>query len=296
MTKENILLIEDWTLEGRQSYIDKNRIEVELSIEHAAEELSDSDISRIFGSMDEVVPEVIKRFLVPNLDPDKVPCRDLNLFSQLKFWAKHKTCGQSSLSGIDSIRISDEILTIDGELGSVFDRISKTLKCFNEMVDADLVGYWLIANKKLCAELSDGYTISIEREHSPTQKTRYKSDASFRFLYLYLDLGNRVSLREHCCRLDYEYKYLRKNKNQPQYVAPQYPESHTLKHGIRQFIAKVIYELVLEKDNFERIDLALSRPFAKKALLDQYEFDQNMKEAYWPKLKQLKVLGGNYDD
>lgn len=291
------LPITDWSLDGRKAYIEKNRLQVELTIETAAEELSDTEISCVFGSMDRLPDEIIKRFLVRDLNPDKLPCQDLSLFSQMKFWIQHKTGGKVTVGRGTSClpnEIHENVVapSLDASLVS---KVSNTLQRFNQLVDADLVGYWLQAHKKLRAELSgDLQRVNLDppqNNHSSPQKTRYKSDASFRFAYLYLGIEAWQVLQNHSYQAAFQARYFSKSQNKPQYVAPTKPEEHALKHGIRSYIARVIQEIATQQDNLELLDLALIKPAIKKALLDQYEFDRGMKESSWCYLEQLKKLG-----
>lgn len=159
-------------------------------------------------------------------------------------------------------------------------------------MDADLVGFWLEANKKLRKYVGDPLGGSAEdtcRNTSNSQRTRYKADACFRFNYLHLKLGNIPEIRDQSVRVDYESKYFQRGNNSPQYVyRGTEPESHQTKHEIRTFIMRLIEQLSSMNEDLDSIERILLMPTLKRALLDVYEFDARMKEKGWWLLLTLK--------
>jgi hypothetical protein len=292
--KTDDLTLDDWTLEGRKKFVEEHRDGIVLIIEHAAESLDDEKVSKVFGAMEKVPEAVINRFLVPELDPSKLPCADINVFSQLEFWIKHKTGGRAGAArqtcspspDIDELEGS-RYLTINPE-----EKIADTLKELNSKVDADLVGFWFEANKKLIQYVGDQLGYSAQGtcgNTSDTQRTRYKADASFRFNYLHLKLGNIPEVKDHSVRVDYESKYFQKGNNAPQYVyRGTEPESHQTKHEVRTFILRLIEQLSSMNEDLDSFERKLLIPTLKKALLDVYEFDAGMREKGWGLLSTLK--------
>ncbi len=285
---------DDWTLEGRNKFVEEHRDRIVLIIEHAAESLDDEKVSKVFGAMEKVPEAVINRFLVPELDSSKLPCADINVFSQLDFWIKHKTGGRTGAAG-QSCFPSPDIDELEGSVDlaiNPIEKIATTLKQLNSKVDADLVGFWLEANKKLKQYAVDQFWDSAEdtfRNTSNAQRTRYKADACFRFNYLHLELGNIPEVRDHSARVNYESKYFQKGNNSPQYVYRGVePESHQTKHEIRTFIMRLIEQLYSMNEDFDAIERKLLIPTLKKALLDVYEFDAGMREKGWGLLSTLK--------
>ncbi|MFC3678775.1 hypothetical protein [Bacterioplanoides pacificum] len=279
----NDLTPDDWTLEGRKNFVEEHRDRIVLIIEHAAETLLDDEtVSTVYGSMDKVPDEVINRFLVPELDSSKLPCTDISVFSELHFWTKHKTRGRKGAARQSGSSFPD-VDGVEGASDLVLDpmeKVATTLKRLNSKVDADLVGFWLEANKKFKEYIGDQFEGSAEdtcRNTSPPQRSRYKADACFRFNYLHLKLGNIPDVRDRTARRDYESKYFQKGNNSPQYVyRGTEPESHQTKQEIRTFIMRLIEQLSSMNEDLDNLERILLKPALKKALLDLYEFDDSM--------------------
>jgi len=274
---------DDWTLEGRTKFVEEYRDRIVLIIEHAAENLGDETVSKVFGAIVRIPEEVIKRFLVPELDPSKLPCTDIGVFSELDFWIKHKTGGRAGAKrrATNAFLEVEEVEGVGDVNYEPIEKICETLIELNSKVDADLVGFWLEANKRLRVKLGTNFDSSgadrIEQT-SNTQKSRYKADACFRFNYLYLKLGNAREIKDQNALNDYETKYFKKGSNLPQYVFKGVePESHHTKHEIRKFIMRLFELLASMHEDLDELDRRLLKPAVKKALLDVYEFDEKMK-------------------
>jgi len=90
---ENNLPIENWSQEGREEYIEKNRLIVELVIQEALENLREDITSKAFGSQEEAVTKIIELFVSPIFSLECVLYKNIKLFTQLKFWVNFKTAG-----------------------------------------------------------------------------------------------------------------------------------------------------------------------------------------------------------
>lgn len=291
MSDIDLIPITDWSLSGRQAYVESNRAIIELVIDRAVEAFSDDVIFRVFGSVEDVPSEIIKRFLVPELDQFKVPARDISLFSHIFFWVKHKTSGRGSSKSLITASLdhpSSLLCEVNNDIGNSLDnqcfRISSSLKTFNDLVASDVIGYWMMGNKKLLDTFLPSEDHAIEHQGSETKKTKYKADASFRFCYHFLKLSDKLS--EERNRVYFESKYLVKGPNKPQYVSAN-EESHIQKHNVRLFIKKLIQFYELHYSDYDELSHCLIKPMAKKSLLDQYEFDRKSADKYGSKLKSL---------
>lgn len=296
----NTLPITDWSHEGRQEYVDRNRQVIELVIEQALEEFDEKIISLAFHTQDKAVINIINLFLTKHFCSDRLHTKmpkDITLFSQLRFWIKFKTAGKIYIGDRtykqgQANHIIEPIPQEKDDIDLLTKELASNLNKLNQKVAADLIGYWLLANKKLLGELSSSEGISspseIENDVSGTQKTRYKADASFRYLYLFFNI------KEHLNTVDlYENKYLVKGDNRPQYVA-RYKESHHDKHQVRQIIKRIINrfnEIYVDTDDKNFLIRALFKSIAKNAVLDVYEINKNdpSHSDYVQKLKNLKV-------
>jgi len=291
MSNIDLMPITDWSLAGRQDYVENHRIKIELVIGMAFEKLSEDVVSRIFKSVDEGVATVIRRFLVLELDPLKVPACDISLFSQLNFWIKHKTGGRaSSKSHITKSHDQADWSLAEGkhEQGvcaeNLLNQIIMSLESFNFLVAPDVIGYWMIANKKLLDSFLSSADKAFEHQGSEAKKTKYKADASFRFCYHFLRLSDKLS--EEYSKAAFESKYLVKGPNKPQYVSGN-EESHISKHQVRSFIKKVIQFYEEHYNDYDELTHCLIKPMTKKSLLDQYEFDKESITEFGKKLKSL---------
>lgn len=293
------LPITDWSLVGRQTYVDRNRRVIELIIEQALEDFDEKAISNAFRHQTNAVTKIIDLFLLNHFSVDRLPIdipKDITLFSQLPFWVSFKTAGNVHAGDgaykqalVESDYELPEFKVDDIDLHQ--QKLAKNLKKLNQHVAPDLIGYWLQANKKLLNELSGSgefsKVVEIENDVSDSQKSRYKADASFRYLYLFLNIAEHINTVE-----SYENKYFVKGLNCPQYVAG-HPETHQTKHQIRLTIKQIInrlYEIYLETGDHDVLTLSLFKAIAKKAVLDVYEINKN--EPYYSdcahKLLQLK--------
>lgn len=286
--------IKDWSLEGRQKFVKKHEQQIRLIISNVAEELSENTVSKVFRSIEEIPNEVIKRFLVQHLDPVKLPCQDIKIFTHLVFWISHKTGGRvkAQNSSFTGKRSTDNL---EGGSFNGIDFIEKcahTLSNLNSKVDPDLIGFWLEANKQLREVVCDepcGLENKILAQVSDSQKTRYKADACFRFVYLHFKLGNNINISPQVALTDYESKYFQKGTNTPQYVHKgTEPESHQTKHEVRKLIAQLIELLAGMGSDLEKLEHALIKPAFKKALLDIYELDSSMKKTAQTHIETFK--------
>ncbi|MCG9745766.1 MULTISPECIES: hypothetical protein [Shewanella] len=297
--RDSDLPITDWSMIGRQNYVDENRLVIELVIEQALEEFEEKTISVTFGHQDTAVDKIINLFLLSHFCVERLPTaipKDITLFSELSFWVSLKTAGNVNAGGkaYKQAFVESEHELPDSKVADI-DRhvqpLARNLKKLSKKVAPDLIGYWLQANKKLLNELavSDdlSWDIEIENEVSAPQITRYKVDASFRYLYQFLNIKEHINSVEL-----YENKYFVKGLNRPQYVAEQ-SETHQTKHQVRQKIKQIInrfHSIHTQTGDNDFLTRALFKAIAKKAVLDVYEINKN--EPYYSdyahKLKQLK--------
>ncbi|WP_281213273.1 hypothetical protein [Shewanella insulae] len=297
--RDSDLPITDWSKIGRQNYVDENRLVIELVIEQALEDFDEKVISVVFGHQANAVSKIIDLFLLSHFCVEQLPTaipKDITLFSQLSFWVSFKTAGNVNDGGkaYKKAYVESEHELPDSKVADI-DRhvqpLARNLKKLSKKVAPDLIGYWLQANKKLLKELalSDSFSrdVEIENDVSDPQKTRYRADASFRYLYLFLNIAEHIDTVEV-----YENKYFVKGLNRPQYVSG-YSETHQTKHQVRQTIKYIInrfYETFSDMDDKDFLTRALFKTIAKTAVLDVYEINKN--EPYYldcaDKLKQLK--------
>lgn len=297
--RDEILPITDWSHVGRQKYVDKNRQVIELVIEHALENFDEKAISLAFQSQASAVSKIINLFLLSHFSGERLHsgiAKDINLFSQLAFWIRFKSAGSIHVGYVpykqalvESVHEQSGSKQVDIDFH--VQKLARNLSELNQHVAPDLIGYWLQANKKLLNELavSDdlSWDIEIENEVSAPQITRYKVDASFRYLYQFLNIKEHINSVEL-----YENKYFVKGLNRPQYVAEQ-SETHQTKHQVRQKIKQIInrfHSIHTQTGDNDFLTRALFKAIAKKAVLDVYEINKN--EPYYSdyahKLKQLK--------
>jgi hypothetical protein len=294
---ENNLPIENWSQEGREEYIEKNRVVVELVIQEALESFSEDIISKAFGSQEKAVTKIIELFVSSRFSLERVMYKNIHLFTQLNFWAKFKTAGNvATYSNVITNEICNHQETIKGTDQLCLDKISESMEIFNKCVAPDVIKYWLKANKKLLNELTSNENIhlesgfsDIENSVSNTQETRYKVDAAFRYLFLYLGIGQQLDTANK-----YVNKYLTKGENKPQYVSIG-SETHQDKHHVRLSIIKIIdkfCEIHKTSDASDVLMHSLLKVVAKKAVLDVYEINSNNPdkkfiEEYTDKLKSF---------
>jgi hypothetical protein len=294
------LPITDWTQTGRQQYVETNRLLIQLVIEQALEDFDAQSTSLIFQSQEKAVKIIINLFggTYFNVDylPNGIP-KDITLFSQLPFWSNLKTAGKVSSGDRthNQVQMDDVQEPIEPEVSKAdlyLQKLAKIINKYNQQVAPDLVGYWLQANKKLLRELtlpqSALAAAKVENEVSAPQKTRYKVDASFRYLYLFLNIAEHLDTVEL-----YQNKYFVKGLNRPQYVAG-HSETHRTKLQVRQTIKLIInrfHDIFVEIDDQDFLLRALFKAIAKTAVLDVYEINRNdpCYSDYAQKLKQLKA-------
>ncbi|MCT8988294.1 hypothetical protein [Shewanella phaeophyticola] len=284
---------------GRQNYVDENRLVIVLVIEQALEDFDEKTISIAFGHQDTAADKIIDLFLRSHFCVSQLPTaipKDITLFSQLAFWVRYKTAGKVSVgNGSYKQDLDDSIyeqsISNNVCMDSHVPKLARNLKKLNQQVAPDLIGYWLQANKKLLNELalSDDLSqvVEIENEVSAPQTTRYKVDASFRYLYQFLNIAEHLDTVAL-----YENKYFVKGLNRPQYVSG-YSETHQTKHQVRQTIKHIInrfHETFSDVDDKDFLTRALFKTIAKKAVLDVYEINKNEPNYsdYAHKLLQLK--------
>tara|TARA_R110002012_G_scaffold223885_2_gene395906 strand:+ start:9332 stop:10258 length:927 start_codon:yes stop_codon:yes gene_type:complete len=297
MNKDN-LPIENWSQEGREEYIEKNRVVVELAIQEALEVFKADIVSKAFGSQEKAVTKIIELFVSPQFSLECVSCKNIDLFTQLKFWVKYKTAGNVVTN---AKIITNETCNKQNEVRATnelcLDKISESMELFNKCVAPDVIKYWMKANKKLLNELAINENIDlasnaydIENSVSNTQETRYKVDAAFRYLFLYLGIGKKLDTANK-----YVNKYLTKGDNKPQYVSLE-RETHHDKHLVRLCIIKIIdkfYDIHKKSDVSDVLTYSLLKVIAKKAVLDVYEINSNnpdkkIIEEYTDKLKSFR--------
>ncbi|APD87082.1 hypothetical protein BM527_13820 [Alteromonas sp. Mex14] len=298
---DNTLPIEDWSQVGRERYIDKHRLSVELALSEALETFNEEKVSTVFGSQEKAIEKIIELFISPVFLLEKAPYKNIKLFTQLNYWIKFKTAGNvSSLPRKPSNEcFGDTPMHAATNNSLCIGKLAELLPKFNQCVAPDVVTYWLKANRKLLTELtSDGKLQSlfddneIEHKVSDSQETRYKVDAAFRYLFLYLKIDKQLETP-----IRYENKYLVKGENKPQYVALR-NETHQEKHLVRLSILKIIDKLCdIHKltDDKDILTLSLFKVIAKKAVLDVYEInssksDKKMINSYTLMLKGLGKL------
>ncbi|MEZ9397161.1 hypothetical protein AB4393_11035 [Vibrio splendidus] len=291
---DDFLPITDWSVEGRKEYLEQNRPCIELVLYESLERFDGPKLSSVFGSQDNAIDKILGMFLSEGLDQKVVlksgiPC-DLRLFSQLDYWCKFKT--GKSIKGAKQIVVEETYIRGYGANENDFEhdveKLSNYLPLYSRSVAPDMVGFWFLANKKLLDELNDiFYVDAIDGQDlagSPAKLSKYKADASFRFLCLYLRVDSKVSNFHQ-----YQRKYLIRGKNKPQYVANG-TESHIEKFEVRKSVAQVIdYFHRVNNDGVSALCHKLLKSAGRKSLLDQYEIGRDF--AQYEKLKnQLSEL------
>ncbi|EII3282794.1 hypothetical protein ACU440_002159 [Vibrio alginolyticus] len=294
MRDADLSQINDWSVEGRKQYLEEHRVTIEVILSNALEEFYGPKLSSVFGCQDKAKDKILDMFVSERLDQIElrkrnIPC-DLGLFDQIDFWCKFKT--GISVKGIKQISLDSNLLDHDvltgNDIEHDIEKLSNCLPLYSHSVAPDMVGYWLLANKKLLDELSGFINVDVnvakELKGSPAKLSKYKADASFRYLCLYLNVESKVSDFHK-----YQKKYLTRGENKPQYVADG-NESHMEKHEVRKSVAQVI-------DHFHRVNNdgttvlchKLFKSAGRKSLLDQYEIGRDF--AHYEKLKnQLSEL------
>lgn len=292
MISESNLPITDWSLDGREAYLEKNRVMIELILYEALEIFGEDDTSRVFSTQQKAIENIISMFLRPDFDCSYFENADLSIFSQLNFWVKYKTKGNYSAKKA-SLKDDCEVegYQEDGSTNNIIDSLAKSLNQFNNKVASDLIGFWLLANKKLLDGLSADIEIDyssiddLDEDMSDAKITRYKADACFRFCYCYLSLSTKISDPHKDL---YEKKFLTKGSNKPQYVYKfMNIEPQDVKHRIRKYIEKIIDFHIENRSDYSKLDLILLKSIAKKTLLSHYKFDKTATKLYSSKINSL---------
>lgn len=293
------LPITDISKEGRQMYVDQYRLNIEITLLQSMDCLEDDfsindQFLNTFGSHDSAVDKIINLFLADSFNLEKAPVRDLSLFSMPCYWLKYKTGGRLN-SSISSSCVNEKNIEIETNSNPIDDHIeylAEGLSEFNKCVTSDMVGYWLMANKKLLNEsgVLNQFNLcyeDVEQKGSEGKKTRYKADACFRYLYLFLNI--RPKLIDNGYIDAYEKKYFVRGKNIPQYTSDQ-SEDHTKKKNVREVIRQIIIKIQEVDRECTVLQACLIRTMARKSLVDLYEFEPLYKREFGDKLKSLKQI------
>ncbi|MGF1768627.1 hypothetical protein L4D06_14760 [Enterovibrio makurazakiensis] len=276
---EGSLPITDWSVEGRRKYLEQNRIVVELILYESLEVFDERRVSLAFKSQDNAKDQIISLFSSDRFKLGELPIgipHDINLFSQINFWCKLKT--GKPFSGVQRL-VDEEIELIDAqsEVGTFeadLNKLSHCLAIYSDLVAANMIYFWLQANKKLLDELGNvvhplKHDKSVCVAKSPT---RYKVDSSFRYLCVFLNIESHIP-DFHL----YKSKYLTKGENKPQYTAKKNErESHHTTSEIRSVVTKIIdYFYRIHGDEPSLLCMALFKSIGSKTLLDQYKIKSN---------------------
>jgi len=296
---DTLLPITDISKEGRLSYIDKYKVNVQLTLLQSMDSLEDDfatndQFMNAFGSHDSAVDMIINLFLADGFNLEKAPARDLSLFSMPHYWLKYKTGGRLNTC-VSYFGISEEVIDTELNGDPIDDHIeylAEGLREFNQCVAPDMVGYWLMANKKLLNENGalNQFNLcyeDVEQKGSEGKKTRYKADACFRYLYLFLNI--KPKLIDNGYIDAYENKYFVRGKNIPQYTSDQ-SEDHTKKKNVREVIRQIIDKIQEVDCECTVLQACLIRTMARKSLVDLYEFEPLYKREFGDKLKSLKQI------
>ncbi|CAH6870461.1 conserved hypothetical protein [Vibrio chagasii] len=285
---DDFLPITDWSVEGRKEYFEQNRPCIELVLYEALEVFDERKVSLTFGSQDNAIDRIIGMFMSDSFNHENLPSgipNDIKLFSQIDFWCKLKS--GKTFSGLQQL-IDEEVDIADSqtEVGTFeidLHKISYCLAIYSGMVAANMIYFWLQANKKLLDELGNiGTPIvddkSIKVAVSPS---KYKVDSSFRYLCVFLDVEPQIP-GFHL----YKSKYLTKGENKPQYTAKKTEkESHLTTSEVRAVVTKTIdyfYRVYCEEPS--PLCQVLLKSVAGKSLLDQYK----IKSKDYPNFDELR--------
>ncbi|EGU56217.1 hypothetical protein VINI7043_16368 [Vibrio nigripulchritudo ATCC 27043] len=285
---DDLLPITDWSVEGRKQYLEQHRACIELVLYEALEVFDERKVSLTFGCQVNAVARIIDMFSSDSFENEKLPNgipRDIKLFSQIDYWCKLKSgvvfAGLQQL-GHDEIDIVDN-QTDRGAFVIDLDQLSNCLGIYSQLVAANMVYFWLQANKKLLDELGQ-VEAPIESDFEgcmDKSTTRYKVDSSFRYLCVFLDVEPQIP-GFHL----YKSKYLTKGENKPQYTAKKTEkESHLTTSEIRSVVTKTIdyfYRVYCEEPS--PICQVLLKSVGGKSLLDQYK----IKSKDYPNFGELR--------
>lgn len=285
---EDLFPITDWSVEGRKEYLELNRPCIELVLYEALEVFDERKVSLTFGSQDNARDRIIGMFISDSFNHENLPSGipyDIKLFSQIDFWCKLKS--GKTFSGLQQL-LDEEVDIADSqsEVGTFeidLHKISYCLAIYSGLVAANMIYFWLQANKKLLDELGNiGTPIvddkSIKVAESPS---KYKVDSSFRYLCVFLDVESQIP-GFHL----YKSKYLTKGENKPQYTAKKTEkESHLTTSEIRLVVTKIIdyfYRVYCEEPSL--LCQVLLKSVGGKSLLDQYK----IKSKDYPNFDELR--------
>lgn len=272
---EDILPITDWSVEGRKHYLELNRPCIELVLYEALEVFDERKISLTFGSQASAIERIIDMFSSDSFEAEKLPNgipRNIKLFSQLDYWCKLKS--GKVFSGLQHL-VSDEVDIVDcqsdsGAFDADLNKLSSCLCIYSQLVAANMIYFWLQANKKLLDEIGqvDSPFESVKEGDIEKNSTRYKVDSSFRYLCVFLDVESHIPSFNL-----YKSKYLTIGENKPQYTAKKNGrEAHHTTSEIRIVVTKIIdhfYRVYSEEPS--PLCLVLLKSVGGKSLLDQYK-------------------------
>ena len=284
---QGFLPITDWSIEGRKNYLNRNIVTIEQILSTSLEVFYGPKISSIFGSQEKAKEKILSMFVSEGFDHNKLPSGvscDSRLFSHLDFWCKLKT--GRYIAGAQHTVVDETVLggysTEESNIEHDVEKLSNCLMLYSHFVAPDIVGFWLMANKKLLDELggvfSPGESVNKVVKGSPSKQSKYKADASFRYLCLYLNVDSKVSEFHK-----YKNKYLTRGENKPQYVADGI-ETHREKYEARKAIAYLInYFHRVKNDEPSPLCQRLLKVAGRTSLLDLYEIGNDF--IHYEKLK-----------
>ncbi|TXY09261.1 hypothetical protein [Vibrio mimicus] len=283
-----LLPITDWSVEGRKKYLEQNRPCIELVLYEALEVFDERKVSLTFGSQDNAKDRIIGMFIADNFNHENLPSGipyDLKLFSQLDFWCKLKS--GKTFSGLPQLPDEEiDIADSQSEFGNLeigLHKISYCLAIYSELVAANMIYFWLQANKKLLDELGNvGLPLVDEKPVKVAENSsKYKVDSSFRYLCVFLDVESKIP-GFHL----YKSKYLTKGENKPQYTAKKTDkESHLTTSEVRSVVIKIIdYFHRVYRDEPSPLCQILLKSVGGKSLLDQYK----IKSKDYPNFDELR--------
>ncbi|MEZ8656480.1 hypothetical protein AB4516_20190 [Vibrio sp. 10N.222.54.F12] len=272
---EDLLPINDWSIEGRKQYIEQNRLCIELVLYEALEFFDERKVSLTFGSQDNAKDRIISMFLSDRFNDEKLPNgipRNIKLFSQIDYWCKFKS--GKTFFGVQQLIDEDVELASDlpvlSTLEADLDKLSLCLAIYSELVAANMIYFWLQANRKLLDELG---RVGPQFEHENADRveetpTKYKVDSSFRYLCVFLDIESQIPDFQL-----YKNKYLTKGENKPQYTAKKNEkESHLTTSEVRLVVTKIIdYFYRVHREEPSPLCQVLLKSVGGKSLLDQYK-------------------------
>lgn len=285
---DDLLPITDWSVEGRKEYFKLNRPCIELVLFEALEIFDERKVSLTFGSQDNAKDCIIDMFISDRFSYENLPYGtplNIQLFSQVNFWCKFKS--GRTFSGLNQL-LDEEVDIADSqtEVGAFeidLHKISYCLAIYSELVAANMIYFWLQANKKLLDELGNvGLPFVGEKPVKVAESSsRYKVDSSFRYLCVFLDVESKIP-----GFYLYKSKYLTKGENKPQYTAKKTDkESHLTTSEVRFVVTKIIdYFYRVYCDEPSPLCQILLKSVGGKSLLDQYK----IKSKNYPNFDEIR--------